>query len=158
MDHLIPAICEKLEFRGKPCQRTPTGNCAEGSATRGAVDQKTRPPDGFAAAVRAGFQSIAQDTSPGRLALNRVARSSTHSICIEVVIAELLVDRSANSTDSAPPWNVSEFPCAAITTGICQSGLTRPSAQTEPQKRGWCSLRIQELNVQCGSIGLCIVR
>ena len=56
--------------------RTPTGNCAERSATRGAVDQKTRPPDGFAAAVRAGVQSIAQDTSPGRLALNRVARSS----------------------------------------------------------------------------------
>jgi len=21
MDHLIPAICEKLEFRGRPCQR-----------------------------------------------------------------------------------------------------------------------------------------
>lgn len=63
------------------------------------MDQKTRPPDGFAAAVRAGFQSIAQDTSPGRLALNRVAWFSTHSMRIEVVIVELLDDRNPNRTD-----------------------------------------------------------
>jgi hypothetical protein len=70
----IPAICDKLDFV-QTLPMTPAGNCAERNATRGAVDHPPRPPHGFAAAVRAGFQRIAQDTSPGRFALNRGARS-----------------------------------------------------------------------------------
>ena len=42
MDDLIPAICDKLEFSWQTLPRTPAGNCAERSATKGTVDHATR--------------------------------------------------------------------------------------------------------------------
>ncbi len=59
MSQLISAISEKLEFRGKPYQGLQSAIVRKESATTGAVDQKDSAPNGFAATVRGGFQSIA---------------------------------------------------------------------------------------------------